>query len=118
MMINLSFPRGFRVLDLRPDGSIQAEFQISHFYLHTDWAILKTNLWNSDFYVFLNGSNCPIPVKFTDDDLQNCLPREAGYFVFPVKIKTDFAVNTNNALALSALARQDQSSNPDEVIYG
>ena len=98
--MDLSSPHDLRFLELRPDGSVKAKFRISHFCLHTDWANLKADLRISEFHVYLNCSNRPIPVEFTDCDLENWLPREAGYFVFPARIEIASAGNTNTAVRI------------------
>ena len=97
---NFSSPHDIRFLELRPDGSVKAKFEIGHFFLHTEWADLKADLRIPEFHVFLNGSNRPIPVKFTDDDLQDWLPRESGYFVFSKNIEIASAANTNTGIKI------------------
>jgi hypothetical protein len=95
---NLSSPHDLRFLELRPDESVKAKFRVGYFYLYTDWADLRADLRNSQFHVFLNYSHRLIPVRFTDDDLQDWLPKEDSYFVLPAKVEIASASNTNTAV--------------------
>jgi len=100
MITNLSAAYDLGFLQLRPDGSLQAKFRIVYFFLRTDWAALEADLRNSDYRVFLRGFWSSIPVTFADDDLQDWLPKEDGYFVFPATFQAALAANTNTGLRI------------------